>query len=118
MTWFDWTRIDDFGRSEPSRRANILRLWTRTTIPWSLSCEENLSRSDAFEIVSMQFETLGFVDNFWLLGVVILTLTLMPHVAYLRMTEPERKESLYLRFEPIGSRLVFVLIFNWLSSMS
>ena len=118
MTWFDWTRIDDFGRSEPSRRANILRLWTRTTIPWSLQCEENLSRADAFEIVSMQFETLGFVDNFWLLGVVILTLTLMPHVAYLRMTEPERKESLYLRFEPIGSRLVFLLIFNWLSSMS
>ena len=103
----------------PSRQSNILSLWTRSTIPWSLECEANtLSREDAFEIVSMQLETLGFVENFWLLGFVILTLTLMPHIAFMRMTEPERKQSLYLRLEPIGSRIIFLLIFSWLSSMS
>ena len=96
----------------------MLSLWTRTTIPWSLSCEETLSRSDAYEIVSMQLETLGFVDNFWLLGFIILTLTIMPQIAFHRMTQNERKESLYLRFEPIVSRLIFLLIFSWLSSMS
>lgn len=64
----------------------MLSLWTRTTIPWSLACEDTLSRADAYEIVSMQLETLGFVDNFWLLGFIILTLTIMPQIAFHRMT--------------------------------
>ena len=48
MGWFNWERIDNYGQSMPSREQNLLQLWTRTTIPWSLQCEDSLTRAEAF----------------------------------------------------------------------
>ena len=118
MGWFNWERIDNYGASFPSRQANTMGLWTRTTIPWSLTCEDTFSHADAYSVISMQLETLGFVENFWFYGGVILVLLAIPLFAYLNMTTNERKDNMFLRLEPIGSRLIFLMIFARMSALS
>ena len=93
IKWFDWNKIQGYESSYQTRSYNEQKLWFRSTIDWSLSCEETLSREDAFAIFNMEMETLGFVENFWPLGFFIIILAVVPHVAYIRMTKKERSMS-------------------------
>ena len=118
MHLFNWRDVDDYGVSAPSRNTNIQKMWMRSTIGWSLECEAKLPRENAYNMLKMELETLGFVNNFWLIGICIILLAVIPHVAYLQMTTAERKKSWFLKLEPIVSRLIFIVIFDLLSSMS
>lgn len=53
LKYIEWGQFHEFGDSESTRTSNTQSLWFRPTIDWKLSCEDNLSRSEAYEIFSM-----------------------------------------------------------------
>ena len=87
LKYFDWERIHGASDSEHTRKVNAQSLWFRPTIDWKLNCEDSLSRSNAYKIFSMELETLRFANNIFPVGLMIIILTLVPHIAYIRMTE-------------------------------
>ena len=82
---FSWDKIDGgiFGSktAESSRNDNIQKVWTRSTIPWSLHCDrEVLPRAEASNIFAQRLDNLGFMEYVKLFGFVIILLASTPIV--------------------------------------
>jgi hypothetical protein len=77
--YFEWGEVVRSSDDSASSRAdNLLSLWLRPTIFYSLDCESILSRDEAFDTLGKQIEILAFFHHFWWIGTFIILLVLIP----------------------------------------
>ncbi len=76
--YFDWGALGKGNESKQSREENMISLWTRPTIFYSLECEDKLSREDAYDSLGKKIEVLAFFQQFWWIGSFIIMLVIIP----------------------------------------
>lgn len=81
-------------RSQQSREQNTQQVWSRSTIPWSLTCDRDVfSREDASVIFNQRLDHLGFMDYVVYFSISILVLTLVPFCFYAASSDNEVKTN-------------------------
>lgn len=114
MGWlnpFTWANYTETANSEASRGHNMMKLWTRPTIPWKLDCDRDiLHREDAIAVFNLDLEHLGFIDYVMILSVIIVCLMLLPFLVVCCDCSGS-KAYIFHELEPLITRILFVGMF-------
>ena len=112
----DWGVVVSEKHPGSSQQYNLQRMWSRSTIPYSLACEKILPRQDAYTLYGMTLELLSEFYHFWYLGIFIVFLVTIPYFILQTLIFGYSKESPLLKsLSPLISRGVLILILWYLS---